>query len=79
MLVLSGKLAVNEIANKTSQTARNPQLEWLRKDIALSKFITCSRTLSENVRRELTKHYALAVRPQRIETAIYRLLLCIPL
>jgi hypothetical protein len=48
VLVLSaGKLAVNETANRTSQSARNPQLEWLKKEIALSKFITRSRTLSE--------------------------------
>jgi hypothetical protein len=59
VLVLSGKLAVNATANKTSHSPRNPQLEWLKNDIALSKFITCSRTLSENLRRELTrKHYA---------------------
>ena len=75
----SGKQAVKATASSTSHNARNPQLEWLRKDIALSKFMNCSGTLSENLRHGLTrKHYAPEITPRRSETATGRLPLCIP-
>lgn len=77
--VLSGKQAVKATASKTSQSVRNPQFELLIKDIALSKFITCSRDCGLTSTKEpVRKHYALELGLRTVERQLSGCLFIFP-